>query len=202
MNVSLDSYYKKREFIFNRVQKSSNVEKGLMVILIACFTGIMAQIVIPIPWSPVPITGQTLAVFTSALILGKRLGSLSQITYIIIGILGIPWFAGASGGLDILLGSKGGYIIGFVFASIFIGYISEKYSKSRKIRGMLPVMLIANYVCIYIPGLIVLAICYYLNTGSFPQTNLLLMMGIIPFIIGDIFKIFAASMICKVFLPK
>jgi biotin transport system substrate-specific component len=202
MNISLDSYYEKRKFAFERVQKSSNIEKGLMIILMACFTGIMAQIVIPIPWSPVPITGQTLAVFTSALILGKRLGPLSQITYIIIGLLGVPWFAGLSGGLNVLLGSNGGYIIGFVFASMFIGYISEKYSKSRKIKGMIPVMLIATYICIYIPGLLVLAIWYNLTTSTFPSINFLLMMGLIPFIIGDIFKIFASSIICKVFLPK
>jgi biotin transport system substrate-specific component len=202
MNINLNSYYEKRKLTFERIQKSSNIEKGFMVILMTCFTGIMAQIVIPIPWSPVPITGQTLAVFTSALILGKRLGPLSQIIYIIIGILGIPWFAGATGGLNILLGSSGGYIIGFVFASMFIGYISEKYSKSRKIKGIVPVMLIANYICIYIPGLIVLAISYNISTGNFPPINLLLMMGLIPFIIGDIFKIFASSMICKVFLPK
>ncbi|MDR3222357.1 MAG: biotin transporter BioY [Methanobrevibacter sp.] len=199
--INMNSYYEKRKLVFERIEKSSNMEKGLMVFLMACFTGIMAQIIIPLPWTPVPITGQTFAVLVSGLILGRKLGPLSQISYIIIGVLGIPWFAGMSGGLNILLSASSGYLVGFVFASLFIGYMSEKYSNS-KIRSMLPAMLIANYICIYIPGLIVLAIWQYFNLGNFPNLNDLLIMGVIPFIIGDLFKIVGASIFSKIFLPK
>jgi biotin transport system substrate-specific component len=198
----MNSYYEKRKLVFERIDRSSNMEKGLMVFLMACFTGIMAQIIIPLPWTPVPITGQTFAVLVSGLILGRKLGPLSQLLYIIVGVLGIPWFADMSGGLNILLSANGGYILGFVFASLFIGHISEKYSKSRNIRAMLPAMLIANYICIYIPGLIVLATWQYFNLGNFPSLNALLVMGFIPFIIGDLFKIIGASIFSKIFLPK
>lgn len=178
------------------------MEKGVMVILMACFTGIMAQVIIPLHWSPVPITGQTFAVLVSGLVLGRKLGPLSQLLYITVGVLGVPWFADMSGGLNVLLGATGGYMIGFLFASLFIGYISEKYSKSRNIRGMIPVMLIANYICIYIPGLFVLAIWYQSNIGNLPNISSLLVMGLTPFIVGDLVKVTGASFFSKIFLPK
>jgi biotin transport system substrate-specific component len=198
----MNSYCEKRKLVFERTNKSSNIEKGIMVVLMACFTGIMAQIIIPLSWSPVPITGQTFAVLISGLVLGRKLGPLSQILYIGTGIFGVPWFAGMNGGLNILLGPNGGYMIGFVFASLFIGYVNDKYSKSRNFNKMIPVMLIANYICIYIPGLFILAIYYYLNMGNLPNISLLLIMGLIPFIVGDIVKIIGASFFSKIFLPK
>ncbi|MDR2830344.1 MAG: biotin transporter BioY [Methanobrevibacter sp.] len=202
MTNMMDFYYEKRKFVFKRIYESSNIEKGVIVILMACFTGIMAQVVIPLYWSPVPITGQTFAVLVSGLILGRKLGPLSQLLYIIIGVLGVPWFADMSSGLNIFLGSTGGYMIGFVFASIFIGYISEKYSKSRNIKKMLIVMLIANYICITLPGLFVLAIWYYLTVGNLPDIGTLLIIGFIPFIAGDMVKIIGASFFSKILLPK
>jgi biotin transport system substrate-specific component len=200
--ISMNYYYEKRKFVFERIYKSSNMEKGVMVILMACFTGIMAQVIIPLHWSPVPITGQTFAVLVSGLVLGRKLGPLSQLLYITVGVLGVPWFADMSGGLNVLLGATGGYMIGFLFASLFIGYISEKYSKSRNIRGMIPVMLIANYICIYIPGLFVLAIWYQSNIGNLPNISSLLVMGLTPFIVGDLVKVTGASFFSKIFLPK
>ncbi|WP_211263781.1 biotin transporter BioY [Methanobrevibacter cuticularis] len=200
--MNIDSYYEKREHIFEKIHNSTNLEKAAMVLLMACFTGLAAQIIIPLPWTPVPITAQTFAVLISGLFLGKKLGPLSQIVYILGGVLGIAWYGGMTGGIDILLGSTGGYFLGFIFASFFIGYFSEKYSKSRKFRNMLPIMLIANFVCIYVPGLIVLAIWYNLNIGGYPDILSLLIMGLIPFLVGDLIKIAGASIVSKVFLPK
>ncbi|MDR0913179.1 MAG: biotin transporter BioY [Methanobrevibacter sp.] len=207
MEISLNNYYKKRSEIFNRIQESSKFEKIVMVFLMAGLTGIAAQIIIPLPWTPVPITAQTFAVLISGLFLGKRLGSLSQVVYILIGILGgellgFSWFGNMTGGLGVFLGSDCGYFIGFIIAAYFIGYLSEKYSKSRKLRNILPIMLTANFACIYIPGLIVLAIWANYNLGGYPDLISLLMMGLVPFIIGDLVKIIAASGVSKLFLPK
>ncbi|MDR0900785.1 MAG: biotin transporter BioY [Methanobrevibacter sp.] len=202
MNININSYYEKRLNIFERIQNSSNLEKTVLVILMACFTGLASQIFIPLPWSPVPITAQTFAVLISGLFLGKKLGPLSQIVYIIGGALGIAWYGEMTSGLSILFGSTGGYFLGFIFASMFIGYLSEKYSRSRKFRNMIPIMLIANFACIYIPGLIVLAIWYNINFGILPDMINLLLMGLVPFIIGDIVKTFGAALVSKIFLPK
>lgn len=201
MNINIDSYYSTRKNIFKRIQSASTATKILLSFMMACFTGIMAQIIIPLPWTPVPITAQTFAVLCSGLFLGKKYGCLSQILYIVLGIAFIPWFGGMTGGLDVFLGSTGGFLIGFVIASYFIGAITEKYAKARNFTRMALVIGIANFGLIYIPGLAGLALFLSSQGMTFGIVDLL-MMGLIPFIVGDIVKILAAAGVSKVFLPK
>ena len=201
MNINMENYYSARKNVFERIQESSTATKVLMSLLMACFTGIMAQIIIPLPWTPVPITAQTFAVLCSGLFLGKKYGCLSQIFYVILGVAFIPWFGGMTGGLEILLGSTGGFFIGFIIASYFIGYITEKYANARNFTRMTAVIGIANFALIYIPGLAGLALFLTSQGTAFGVMNLL-MMGLIPFIAGDIVKILGAATVSKVFLPK
>ncbi len=202
MNINLDNYYSTRKNVFERIQEASTATKVLMSLLMACFTGIMAQIIIPLPWTPVPITAQTFAVLCSGLFLGKKYGCLSQIFYVVLGVAFIPWFGGMTGGLDILLGSTGGFFIGFVIASYFIGLITEKYAKARNFTRMALIIGIANFALIYIPGLAGLALWFSLTQGTAIGIVDLLMMGLVPFILGDIVKILGAASVSKVFLPK
>ena len=197
----MENYYSTRKNVFERIQDSSTATKVLMSLLMACFTGIMAQIIIPLPWTPVPITAQTFAVLCSGLFLGKKYGCLSQILYIVLGVAFIPWFGGMTGGVEILLGSTGGFLIGFIIASYFIGYITEKYADARNFTKMVGVIGIANFALIYIPGLAGLALFLTSQGISFGIMDLL-MMGLIPFIVGDIVKILGAATVSKVFLPK
>lgn len=202
MNINLDNYYSARKNTFERIQDASTATKVLMSLMMACFTGIMAQIIIPLPWTPVPITAQTFAVLCSGLFLGKKYGCLSQILYIVLGVAFIPWFGGMTGGLDIFLGSTFGFFIGFVIASYFIGLITEKYAKSRNFTRMVIVIGIANFALIYIPGLAGLALWFSLTQGASIGVVELLMMGLVPFVLGDIVKILGAASVSKVFLPK
>lgn len=202
MNINLDNYYNTRKNVFERIQDASTATKVLMSLMMACFTGIMAQIIIPLPWTPVPITAQTFAVLCSGLFLGKKYGCLSQILYIVLGVAFIPWFGGMTGGLDIFLGSTCGFFIGFVITSYFIGLITEKYAKARSFTKMAIVIGIANFALIYIPGLAGLALWSNLTQGATIGIVDLLMMGLVPFIIGDIVKILGAASVSKVFLPK
>ena len=180
MNIDIDSYYSARKNVFERIQDASTTTKILMSLLMACFTGIMAQIIIPLPWTPVPITAQTFAVLCSGLILGKKYGCLSQILYVVLGIAFIPWFGGIS---------------------YFIGSITEKHAKARNFTRMAIVIGIANFALIYIPGLAGLALFLSSQGMTFGIVNLL-MMGLVPFIAGDIVKILGAASVSKVFLPK
>ena len=198
----MENYYSTRKDVFERIQDTSTATKVLMSFMMACFTGLMAQIIIPLPWTPVPITAQTFAVLCSGLILGKKYGCLSQILYIVLGIAFIPWFGGMTGGLDVFLGSTGGFLIGFIIASYFIGAITEKYAKARSFSRMAVVIGIANFALIYIPGLAGLALWYSLTQGAAIGVVDLLMMGLVPFILGDIVKILGAASVSKVFLPK
>ncbi len=202
MNINLENYYSTRKSVFERIQDASTATKVLMSLLMACLTGIMAQIIIPLPWTPVPITAQTFAVLCSGLFLGKKYGCLSQILYIVLGVAFIPWFGGMTGGLDVLLGSTGGFLIGFVIASYFIGLITEKYADARNFKKMAAVIGIANFALIYIPGLAGLALWFYLTQGTALGVVDLLMMGLVPFIAGDIVKILGAASVSKAFLPK
>ena len=201
MNINIDSYYSTRKNVFERIQDASTATKLLMSLMMACITGIMAQIIIPLPWTPVPITAQTFAVLCSGLFLGKKYGCLSQILYIVLGVAFIPWFGGMTGGLDIFLGSTFGFFIGFVIASYFVGMITEKYAASRSFRKMAITIGIANFALIYIPGLAGLAL--FMSMQGTPVGIVeLLMMGLVPFIAGDIVKILGAASVSKVFLPK
>ena len=186
MNINVNDLYTIRKNVFDSIQNSSTVKK----------------IMIKLPWTPVPITGQTFAVLTAGLILGKKYGALSQILYILVGILFIPWFGGMTGGIDIVLGSDIGYFIGFVLTSYFIGSITEKYAKSRKFIRSVLVIGIGNFALIYIPGLAGLALWAYITQGTILSIADLLMMGFIPFIFGGIVKVIGASAVSKVFLPK
>ncbi len=201
-NMNINSYYYMRENLFEKIQNANNLEKLAMAFLMACLTGILAQIVLPLPWTPIPVTGQTLGVLVSGLFLGKRFGVLSQIIYILGGIIGIGWFGEMSSGLSVFLGSNCGYFIGFIIAAAFIGHFSEKYANTRKFKKMSSIMLIASFGCIYIPGLIGLAIWMYSTQGAFPDIITLLVMGAFPFIIGDLIKSEIAAGISKAFLPK
>ena len=202
MNINIENYYVARKNIFERFQESSTLTKIVFSFLMACITGLMAQIIIPLPWTPVPITGQTFAVLCAGLFLGKRYGCLSQILYFVLGIAFIPWFGGMTGGLEVALGSTGGYFVGFILASYFVGYITEKYANARNFTRMFAVIGIANFAFIYIPGLLGLALWFYLTQGTVLGVVDLLLMGLVPFIFGDLVKIAGCAGLSKVFLPK
>lgn len=201
MNTKIQNYYYIRKNVFDRIQDASTATKILLSLLMACFTGIMAQIIIPLPWTPVPVTAQTFAVLCSGLFLGKKYGCLSQILYIVLGAAFIPWFGGMTGGVEILLGSTFGFFIGFVIASYAIGAITEKYAEARSFKKMAIVIGVANFALIYIPGLLGLALWLSLQGASVGIVEIL-MMGLVPFIFGDIVKVLGAASVSKVFLPK
>src|SRR6056297_3878217 len=95
--------------------------------LFAALTSIGAYIYIPLPISPVPITIQNFFVFTAGSVLGKKYGFLSQVIYVLIGTIGLPVFAGGTGGIGILFGPTGGYIFGFLAAGYIAGIGKQKF---------------------------------------------------------------------------
>lgn len=97
-----------------------------MAALGAAIIAVLAQVTIPLPFSPVPITGQTFAIGLIVTILGMRLGSLSVLVYILLGAVGAPVFSGMSGGFGVLVGPTGGYIVGFLPTAIIMGYYMDK----------------------------------------------------------------------------
>ncbi len=180
-----------------------SVPKKLALALgIALLTGLAAQLRVQLPWSPVPITGQTFAVLLAGVLLGKWWGGVSLTLYAGLGIAGVPWFTGFGSGLGYLAGPTGGYVIGFVFAALFLGYFTDKYVRARSFVSMLALMLFANFILIYVPGLLQLGLWLNIVKGQPVTLSSLLMMGAIPFIVGDITKAILAAAIARGITPK
>ena len=202
MEVTIDNYFEKRDSLFKWRSNTSMANKVILAFFVACFTGIMAQVIIPLPWTPVPVTGQTFAVLMAGILLGRYWGGLSQALYLAVGLLGVPWFAGMTGGFIVLFSANAGYLIGFILAALFLGHFTDKYMESRKFLPMLGLMLVANFILIYIPGIVMLGIWTHSATGVSVGIWNLLLMGAIPFIIGDLFKIGGAAAVTKAITPK
>jgi len=140
---------------------------------------ISAQITINLPFSPVPITAQTLAVLLAGLFLGKNLGASSVAAYLAQGAAGLPVFAAGKSGLAVLFGPTGGYLFGFLAAAYIVGMLSElRYQRSLFQASS---AIIVGNVIIYIFGLFWLA--------RFVGESQVLQLGLYPFLIGDLLKI-------------
>ena len=169
---------------------------------VACLTGLLAQTRIVLPWTPVPVSGQTFAVLLAGVLLGKRWGGISMAIYAGLGAAGLPWFAGLSCGLAYLAGPTGGYIIGFILAGLLLGHFTDTYIRSRGFLSMLALMLFANFVLIHGLGLLQLGLWLNLVKGEATTITSLLWMGTIPFIAGDITKAVVAAGIARGITPR
>jgi biotin transport system substrate-specific component len=163
----------------------SRLRHVALIVLGALVIFLSAQISIPVPGSPVPITGQTFGVLLVGGALGFRRGLASVALYVLIGLIGLPFFAEGKGGLSVILGARGGYLIGFLFAGALVGRLAE-LGWDRRILGALGAMAIGNLV-IYLVGVPwLMAVQHYdLATG--------IAKGFTPFLIGDAVKLLLAA---------
>jgi len=188
--------------VFKWRYEATLLKKLALAIGMACLTGLVAQIRVPTPWSPVPVTGQTFAVLLAGVLLGRWWGGISQLFYAGFGALGLPWFAGWTGGAGVLLGPTGGYIMGFILAALLIGHFTDRYIRARSFLTMFGVMLVANFTLIHIIGLVQLGMWLYFVKREVPALWQLLWMGSIPFIAGDVTKAAVAAGIARLITPK
>lgn len=168
----------------------------------AVLTGLLAQARIMLPWSPVPLTGQTLAVLLAGVLLGKWWGGISLAIYAGLGAAGVPWFQSFGGGLAYMSGPTGGYIVGFILAALFLGYFTDKYVGSRSFIVMFGLMLFASLILVYVPGLLQLNLWLSIVKGKPATFGELLMLGAVPFIVGDVTKVVIAALIARAVTPK
>ena len=149
----------------------------------AGLTAVAAQLVIRLPFTPVPITGQTFGVLLTGAALGSRRGAAAQFLYLALGSAGLPVYAGGAHGLP--LSPSGGYLFGFVAAAYLIGRLVER-GWDRRVGTAVLAMALGNGV-IYLFGLPWLA-CYL--GGSVAKT---FMLGLVPFVPGDLIKLALAA---------
>jgi biotin transport system substrate-specific component len=198
----LDAFRRTAYWFFDWSRSLATAKKFVLAAAVACVTGLAAQIRINLPWTPIPITMQTFFVLLAGVLLGRRWGGISQIIYVGAGISGVPWFTGGIGGYGALFGPTGGYLFGFILTAFFLGYVTDKYVKSRSFVNILLLMLFADFVLIYVPGLIQLGLYFHLARGAFPGLYSLLAMGFLPFVAGDLIKVVLASSVACGILPK
>ncbi len=173
--------------IAQRVLPDNKVILGALVVVFAGLTALAAQWVIPLPFTPVPITGQTFAVLMSGAVLGSRAGAASQVLYLAVGAAGLPVFAEQSGGREVLIGPTGGYIVGFVFAAALVGLLAES-RHDRQFSTMLTAFLAGSAV-IYFFG--VIGLMQSMEFG----VNEAIAKGVVPFVFGDLIKATAAGLL-------
>ena len=154
--------------------------------IFAAVTSVLAQVSIPVPFSPVPITGQMLGVFLTGAILGSRLGTISVLTYILLGTVGLPVFAQGRSGPGVLLGPSGGYLTGFVAGTYLLGKIIERgkgpAAYGRTAAGMGLCLLVT-----YATGCTQLALVLNLAPSR------ALPVGVLPFLPLDLLKLALAT---------
>lgn len=188
------------------------------LVLCGVFAALMAVcsfITIPLGFTPIPINLATLGVFLTGGILGKKYGSISLIVYILLGAVGIPVFAGFKGGLGVLAGPTGGYIIGYLAAAFLTGLLVEivfrktfggaesgsrsKTSGTAKSRTL-------RLIGIILSMIIGLAACYALGTAWFMISTgtgfgAAMVSCVIPFLPGDAVKIVAGALLVQKLRP-
>lgn len=201
-SLKLENVEKLKINYFNWKNETTFINKILLSIIMACLTGLCAQIKFYLPFTPVPITMQIYAVFLSVFLLGKYWSGISQLLYVSLGIIGIPWFANGKGGLEIIYGPTIGYLMGFIFSSFILGIqIDNQIRKKRKLYLVLS-LLFSNLFFIYGLGLFWLKIWFEI----FQQQNVsiieLLKMGLLPFILGDLLKVICSVFTGGLILPK
>jgi len=164
-------------------RNNSSLRRMVYAAMFGALTAIGSFLVIPL--QPLPITLQTLFTGLSGVLLGGYTGALSQIIYVLLGIIGLPVFAGGKAGIGTLFGPTGGYLIGFIAGAYIIGKIIE----ARREPGLawIALALVAGNLVIYTLGTIQLSIVTHFSLLKS------LMVGVVPFLIGDLLKLLTAA---------
>lgn len=169
------------------IERVPSLARDLALVIGAClFTALLAQVKIPLGFTPVPITGQTFAVLLVGAALGSRRGAAAMLLYLVAGFW-LPFYAGGASGFVWSIVS-GGYIVGFIPAAYVVGWLAER-AWDRK--PWLLLAMLAGNIILYVPGLL------WLSTFAPAESRwaTTLEWGLYPFILGDLIKLVAASLL-------
>lgn len=156
-----------------------------LVVGFSLLTALAAQLVVPLPWTPVPLTGQTFAVLLTGALLGSRMGALTMLVYLAEGAAGLPFFRGGAGGAQHLLGPTAGYLFAFPVAAFVTGYLAERGWDRRFVTAAAAMAL--GSLVILACGWAWLSLFYRTASDAFAA-------GVLPFLVGDVIKIALAAL--------
>lgn len=172
------------------VRSNTLVSKTALVVGGAALIALCAQVSIALPFTPVPITGQTFAVLLVGSSLGATLGVASTGLYVVAGIAGAPVYADGAHGWSVITSASGGYLVGFVLAGALVGLLAQ-LGWDRGV-GTASASMLAGNVVIYLVGLPWLAVVLDTNLEK------TLEYGLYPFVVGDIVKLYLAAALLPV----
>lgn len=166
------------------IQRGNKIQENILSVLLGvCGLSLLAQIAIPLPWTPVPITGQTFGVALLALLWGRKRAMAAIVSYVTLGGLGLPIFALGKSGFA--LGPTSGYLFGMMIATYVMGTLSDRGSTKTWLRSYVTAL------C----GSVIIFTCGILWLSMFLPTKELLSAGLLPFLPGDLLKTLLASFI-------
>jgi biotin transport system substrate-specific component len=160
---------------------------AVLVGLGVLFTALLAQVSVPVPGSPVPITGQTLAVVLTAAALGPVRGVAVQALYMAAALVGLPFYSEASGGYEVVFGATGGYVVGFLPAAYLIGLAARRGADRNPLKAV--PLFVAGQAVIFAVGVPWLALSTGMSAGQALDA------GFYPFILGGLVKAAVAALV-------
>lgn len=163
-----------------------------------CFTGMFAAVTavlsilaIPTPWG-VPFTLQTFSVALCGYVLGWKYGTASTALYVLLGLVGVPVYAGMKAGLGVLFGPTGGYLFGFILMTLLCGLAQECFDKAKRrlpAAGLLISISVLGLACCHIPGIIQLKFVMDMEWGAAA------MAGSVPYLLKDVLSVAGAYLV-------
>lgn len=171
-----------------------------LLLLFNGFMALTARIAVPLPWTPVPITAQTLGVLLTGALLGPRLGALTMLLYLGEGLLGLPvfslgrnaWTPAGAAGLPLIVGPTAGYLLSYPLAAALVGALARR-GWDRRVGSAVAAMALGNTVILLL-GFLWLLASTALLTGS-ANIGALLLASVVPFLPGDAVKIVIAALV-------
>lgn len=163
--------------------RAGALQNAGLVVLASLLTAAAAQLAVHLPWTPVPVTGQTFAVLLVGAALGARRGFAAMSLYLAAGAAGLPFFAGGAGGAHFLLGPSGGYLLAFPLAAAATGWLASRAWDRRPLTMFLAML--AGSSVIFALGA--------LQLSRFVPHGTVLASGVLPFLAGDVAKAAIAS---------
>ncbi len=178
------------DFVPRSHRRSALITRELTLIAgFALLTALLAQVRIPLGFTPVPITGQTLAVLLAGASLGAWRGASSQLLYWLLGMVGLPFYSNGTGGWSVATGPTMGYLVGFIVAAAVVGRLAEHH-QDRKLLTSVAAMTLGS-VIIYVFGATWLAIDLGIPLATGEDNAIAL--GVAPFLVGDVIKMCLAG---------
>lgn len=180
----MNSYARAETLVGGLVGPSDWTRSALVVVGFSLLTAAAAQVVVPLPFTPVPLTGQTFAVLLTGALLGPRLGGMAMFAYLLEGAAGLPFFRGGAGGIGHFSGATAGYLLAFPAAAYVTGLLAER-GWDRRFLTAAAAMALGSFV-ILAGGWAWLALMFRTPAEAF-------WLGVAPFLPGDVLKIALAA---------